>query len=167
MKLSARDRAKVNGALCMIRDAGHNADAITGVASDIMSTGTPIKLAYQRALDKFVEQVPAFRAPLQRLGQLVDASDIPTLAGYNVALSRYIETGDAVDLQPIMATVTRDAGEMAARTGDAGFADGLGLADTSPAPVAVDTVPDVVPARPGWGPTGFRAVDIQAATPTE
>ena len=167
MKLSSRDRAKVNGALCMIRDAGHNADAITGVALSIINTGTPIKLAYQRALDKFVEQVPSFRAPLQRLGQLVDASDIPTVAGYNVALSRYIETGDAADMRPIMATVTRDAAVMAARTGDAGFADGMGLTDTAPAPVAQPAPTEDAPARPGWGPMGFRAADVQAPAPTE
>ena len=47
----------------------------------------------------------------------MDASDIPTLASYNVALSRYIETGDAADTRPIMATVMRDTGVMAARTG--------------------------------------------------
>ena len=167
MKLSSRDRAKVNGALCMIRDAGHNADAITGVALSIINTGTPIKLAYQRALDKFVEQIPAFRAPLQRLGQLVDASDIPTVASYNVALSRYIETGDASDMQPIMATVTRDAAVMAARTGDAGFADGMGLSAPAPAPVADAPVQEAPPARPGWGPMGFRAADVQAPAPTE
>lgn len=151
----------------MIRDAGHNADAITGVALSIINNGTPIKLAYDRAFDKFVEQVPGFRAPLQRLGQLVDASDIPTVASYNVALSRYIETGDAADMQPVMATITRDAGQMAARTGDAGFADGLGLADQSPAPLADTPVAEAAPARPGWGPQGFRPQDVQAPAPTE
>jgi hypothetical protein len=66
-----------------------------------------------------------------------------------------------------MATVTRDAAVMAARTGDAGFADGMGLADTSPAPVADAPVQEAPPARPGWGPMGFRAADVQAAAPTE
>lgn len=169
MSLSNRDRAKVNAALVMIRDAGHNPEDVTRIAQSIINTGAPTRQAYERAFNQFVEQVPAFLAPMQRLGQLIENTDLTTLARYNVGLERYIETGDAAALQSIMPTVQQDMATMAARSGDAGYADGLDPAPATPAapaaaaPAPVSNVPPPVqpPARPGWGSEGFSPAQAQ------
>lgn len=99
------------------------------------------------------------------MGQLVDASDIRTVASYNVALTRYNETGDAAALQPIIATVARDMVQMATDTGDAGFADFLTI--PAPAPIAPDVSTDSgsTPDRPGWGPQGYSRSEAQTVVP--
>jgi hypothetical protein len=167
MKLNSRDRAKVNAALVALHDAGHDTGEVTRVAEAIINTGVPSRQAYERAFNKFVERVPSFRAPLQRLGQLIDASDHATVARYNVALSRYIETGDPAAVQAVLPTLQQDMATMAVQTGDAGFAEGLGeLPAPAPAP-AGDSEASPNQARPGWGALGYSpgsATPVPATT---
>jgi len=169
MSLSKRDQAKVRAALVMIQDAGQDVGEVTRTAQAIINTGTPARQAWERTMNNFVERVPSFRAPLQRLGQLVDATDDRTIASYNVALSRYIDTGDRSSLQTLLPTVQQDMATMAQVTGDAGFADGLSDPAAAPATPAVSnaaqSIPTDAPARAGWGPEGYRASAVPAATP--
>jgi hypothetical protein len=165
VKLSARDRAKTNAALAMVHDAGHNPDAITSVARDSMNIGTPIKLAYERAFNGFVKQVPAFHGKLQRLGQLIDAADDQTLAAYNIALRHYIETGDSAALDPVQATFAKGMADMAAQTGDAGFADLVAMPPPAPTAPAASTPTEAARTGPGWSATGYRPSDNQAVVP--
>lgn len=169
MKLNSRDRAKVNAALVLIRDQGHDVSEVTRVAEALINSGTPPRKAYERGFNKFVERVPTFHAPLQRLGQLIEASDHQTLAKYNVALSRYIETGEASHLQAVMPTVQQDMATMAQQTGDAGIADGLG--DTparapATAPPAESLEESRTQSRPGHTPEGYRVPKVPPA-PTQ
>ena len=174
MTLTYRDRAKVAAAPVLIRDAGHDVSEITRLAETGITMGTPARHAYERAFNQFVAAAPAFHAPLQRLGQLIEASDTRTVSSYNVALSRYTETGDETALRSIVPALMSDMAEMARRTGDAGFADGLGnaLPDAAPQPHRPATAPSEAidgtdtAARPGWGPMGYcPAAPAQSATP--
>lgn len=161
MKLTSRDRAKVNAGLLLLHDEGHNPDEVTRVAQASMNIGTPALKAYERAFEVFMQSRPEFRAPLMRVGALMDASDERTIAGYNVALAHYAETGDNAALRPIMGTLQQDLAELASRTGDAGFLDGWGVVADSAAPTPSPTpVAETVTTggdRPGWGPTGYSA----------
>jgi hypothetical protein len=165
VRLSAQDRVMINGGLALIHDARYNPNDVTSVAQMLINMGTPPRKAYDSAFKKFVEQVPSFHSKLQRLGAMVDASDIRTVAAYNVALTRYNETGDSAALQPIMATVARDIAQMAVHTGDAGFADFLTIPAPAPASPDASTANEEAPARAGWGPQGYRPSEAQATAP--
>ena len=75
MTLTKRDQAKVRAALVMVQDAEQDVGEVTRVAQAIINTGTPARQAYEGLFNKFGERVPSLRAPLQRLGQLVEATD--------------------------------------------------------------------------------------------
>ena len=161
MTLSSRDRAKVNAGLLLLHDEGHDPDAVTRIAQASIDIGTPAVKAYERAFERFMQSHPGFRAPLMRVGQLMDASDSRTIAGYNVALEKYAETGDAAALEPVTATLQTDLAELATRTGDAGFVDGWGAVVESPSPspapaLGAETL-NMGGERPGWGLTGYSA----------
>lgn len=165
MSLSLRDRVKVHAGLVLLRDAGADIGAVTRMAEAGMNNGTPARLAYEAAFNAFVAGNSTFHGPLMRLGQVVEATDDRTVAGYGVALDRYVATGDHAMLQSVMPSLQADMGELAARTGDAGFADGLGNAATmtaqtehgSPAPSPQPSAGSSTQGRsgPGWGPTGY------------
>ncbi len=173
MSLSSRDRAKVNAALLEMHHAGYDTGQVTNLAATIMDMGTPPRLAYERAFNKFVERVPAFQAPLQRIGQFVEAADRPTLARYDLAMSNYISTGDRAHIEAIAPAVAHDMAALAQTTGDARFADALPENDQQPAdgrgwsvsgysPAVAASRPDApipttgAPAMPGFGPTGYK-----------
>jgi hypothetical protein len=163
MNMTSRDRAKTNAALVMLKDAGHDPAEVTGLAQKIINMGTPPRLAYERAFNAFVERVPSFRAPLQRLGQVIEASDNRTVSGYNVALERYIATGDPASVQAVLPTLQQDMATMATLTGDAAFADGL--SDTlTPAP-AEASAPSPTECRPGWGAHGYSPGNSDGSAP--
>lgn len=168
MTLSRRDRAKVTAALVLLHDAGVDTAEVTRTAEILVNSGTPTRKAYDTAFTKFVQRSPSFRAPLQRLGQLIEASDDRTVASYNVALERYIATGDSSHLETVMPTVQKDMAAMAELTGDAGFAEGLGevaaAPSTTPTPQAP---PEAIGAasqasRPGHGPTGYSPSAVRS-----
>jgi hypothetical protein len=147
----------------MLKDAGHDPAEVTGLAQKIINMGTPPRLAYERAFDAFVERVPSFHAPLQRLGQVIEASDNRTVSGYNVALERYMATGDPASVQAVLPTLQKDMATMATLTGDPGFADGL--SDTlAPAPPETPT-PSPTAGRPGWGALGYSPGNSDTSVP--
>lgn len=158
MSLTKVEQVQIKGALVMLKDAGHNPDTVTRMARTALRTGTPHKQAYQRAFAQFFSNAPDMRAPLMRMGQLVEASDIATLSLYNLALDNFIASGKPEHLDGIMPTIMQDAVEMAARTGDAGFVDGIvevaspAAAQPSPGEASEPSAP---PQRVGWGPEGF------------
>ena len=162
--LSVRDRIKVNAAFLILREAGADTSAITRMATAGANIGTPAKAAYAQAFDMFAASNPAFHAPLMRLGQLVDAADDRTVAGYGHALDRHGQSGDRAALEAIMPTLQADMAAMAARTGDTAFADGL-TGSAAPASPAPGRPPAATPHSgegppsgrdmPGWGPMGY------------
>jgi hypothetical protein len=161
MSLSRRDRAKINAALVAINGEGYNPREVIGMAQAIMDTGSPPRVAYERAFNKFTQRNPGLASGLQRIGQFIDATDDRTLAGYNVALSRYIEHDVAAPMMAMLPAMQRDLMEMAARTGDAGFTEGL---EAMPAPEPAPT-PAAAPSGPGWGAEGYRPSEAGTASP--
>lgn len=117
MTLTVRQRAKINAALCMIHDSGHDASTITALARGMMGGGMEPRLAYQRALNRFAESVPGMLPNLQRVVGLVEASDDATVAKYDVAISSYIETGDDTAMRSLAPIIAKDMTELANRNG--------------------------------------------------
>ncbi|WP_370178218.1 hypothetical protein [Alteriqipengyuania sp.] len=155
MSLSRRDSAKVNAGLLEVHHAGIDTAEVTEIARAMMNNGTPPRQAYEAAFDKFATHRPEFRAPLMRIGQLIDATDLPTLARYNVAMSRYIETGDYAEIEAVAPIVQQDLTTMAAETGDAGFAEMAGTVAVAE-PQSAPTSNAAQEARPGHTPIGFQ-----------
>ena len=119
MKLTRRDTAMFNAALCLVHDSGYNVGAINQEVQLALSAGFPVKKAYQRALNKFTEATPDMLEPLRKVTQLIQASDDNTVAHYNVALSHYIETGDSSAMDSLADVVAQDFATLAARNGEA------------------------------------------------
>lgn len=173
MSLSSRDRVKVSAALLMLNEAGADTSELIRMAEAGVSIGTPARAAYERAFNAFASSFPSFRGPLMRLGQLIEATDDRTIAGYGVALSRFTNAGDRLMLDAVMPALQSDMAAMAERTGDAGFADGLDLLPSDGAAASTDAPATHAPAdaqslptgrdMPGWGPTGYTP--SQAAPP--
>jgi hypothetical protein len=119
MSLSSRQRATFKAALCLIRDSGHDVAAVNRDIQTRLGMGTPPRKAYEGALNGFVARTPGMLAPLQRAAKLIEASDDRTVARYNVALSRYIETGDDSAVNELAPMVAQDMVALAVRTGEA------------------------------------------------
>lgn len=162
MRLGTRERVKINAGLLAIHSEGYDPEAVTRVAEAMMNNGTPALAAYAHAFRQFSQSVPALAPGLQRIGQLVDATDDRTIAGYDLALTRYIDSGDPAALEPIAATVESDLQAMAERTGDAGFAEPVTILPSAPTP---DPAPAPAEARsgPGWTPEGYRPSEAAEA----
>jgi len=161
MQLSSRDRAKVQAALVAIHSANRDTGAVTRMAEAIIKTGSPAKIAYARAFDDFAQRNPDLAAGLHRIGQLIDATDDRTVANYNVHFSRYIETGDGTALSAVLPTIQQDLIEMAARTGDAGFAEGV----EAPTGAGASPASEAPSGGPGWGPEGYRPSEAPPSSP--
>lgn len=162
MSLSTRDRVKVMAGLTLMHDAGMDTGEVTRVAETLINSGTPASKAYSTAFGKLFAAAPQMAAPILRLEQLVDATDNRTIASYSLGLSRYIETGERGHLDAILPTIQQDMADMAVRTGDAGFVDGLGSLPAAPSEKPAQAPAEAlgaspVPSRPGWGPMGYSA----------
>jgi len=170
MTLTVRQRAKINAALCMIHDSGHNADAVSNVARDLIRAGANPRSAYERALNSFVGNTPDLLPSLTRVVGLVEASDDATVSQYDAALSSYIATGDDSGLKALAPTISQDMGALAARNGDvapdfsAEFQEMAAEPVTSRSSFAFDVqhVSDTMAGRQ-IGPTGMVAPKAQQA----
>ena len=139
MNLTRKQTATYNAALCMILDHGHDLGAVTREVDARVRNGTPPRQAYERALNNFVDRTPSMLAPLQQVTKLIEASSIGTVAQYNVALSRYIETGDDSSLRALAPMIAQDMTDLAARNGEAApeFSEEMdGLIANAPQPSA-------------------------------
>lgn len=157
MKLSRRERATTLAALLELQLNGVDPAEVIETAATLIGMGTPEAKAYERAFGKVIAQRPSLQAPLQRIEQQIGQSDSRTVARYNIALARYVETGDKAHLEAIAATAVQDMAEMGSRTGDPGFSDNL--PDRTPEPNSAPT--SEAPARAGWGQTGYRASEAK------
>lgn len=119
MSLTRRQKATYNAALCIIHDSGYDANSVTSQAQAIMATGIPASRAYERALNSFVDRTPGMLSPLQTVTRLIEATDDRTVAQYNVALSQYIETGDASAVEALAGVIAQDVTSLAASNGEA------------------------------------------------
>lgn len=117
MTLSIKQRAKINAALCLIHDNGHDANGITAAARNFIASGIDARTAYERALNAFADANPQLLPALSRVVGLIEASDDATTAQYDAALSTYIQTGDDSAARALAPMIARDMTALAARTG--------------------------------------------------
>lgn len=111
--------ATFNAALCLIHDHGHDAAAVTRDAKACLAIGTPAGQAFERTIAAFVARVPSMAAPIKQTANLIAAADERSLAGYNLALTAYLETGDDTQLRGLAPDIATDMMALATRTGEA------------------------------------------------
>jgi hypothetical protein len=117
MTLTTRQRTKVNAALCLIHDNGHDASAIIKVAK-AMTKEVGTRKAYELALNDFIRTQPDLHPAIAKMHKLVDASNDATVDQYDTALSEYVSTGDDSSLNALAPTIAEDSLALAVRDGE-------------------------------------------------
>ena len=134
--LTDKQRVKVNAALTIIHGHGYDPAPVSKIARDLIAIGHPARSAYEQALNTFAQSRPGIGGAIAKVAQLIEASDGPTVARYDDALSLYIQTGDNSGINALEAMIVADATALAIRSGEstadalAGFSidDALGTA---------------------------------------
>jgi hypothetical protein len=118
MTLNARQRTKINAALCLIHDNGFDADSIIHVANELMKQGSDTRSAYEDALNAFIGEEPALLPVVSKMHRLVDASDDATVDQYDAALSEYVTTGDDSSVNALAPIIAEDSIALALKDGE-------------------------------------------------
>lgn len=142
--LTTKQRAKANAALCLIHSQGGDPSAVTRLAAQYRSIGNDDRTAMELALSSYADGNPGLLPAMQRVTELIEASDDRTTAAYDQALSAFIQTGDDSALVAMAPTIQADALALAVRSGEltaeeaqeegaAGFALGFDFGGDGPA----------------------------------
>ncbi|WP_374577318.1 hypothetical protein [Phenylobacterium sp.] len=115
MGLSIKQRVKVNAALSMIYAQGYDAQTVVTWAKDYEGMGHSPARAYQMALNEFAAGQPDLGVSLGKITRLVEASDVATVAKYDVALSEFISTGDDSALVALGPMIAQDSVALAVK----------------------------------------------------
>lgn len=126
--LTNKQRVKVNAALTIIHGHGYDPANVSKQARELMAIGHPARSAYEQALNTFAERLPGIGGAIAKVAQLIEASDGPTVARYDDALSLYIQTGDSSGIADLETMIVTDATVLAIRAGESP-ADGLTIDD--------------------------------------
>lgn len=118
MTLTARQRTKINAALCLIHDLGHKASDVINLANQHIRGGTDPRTAYERSLNTFLGNAPDLMPVVSKVLRLVDASDDKTVDQYDAALDSYIATGDDSSINALAPTIAEDSLALAVREGE-------------------------------------------------
>lgn len=118
MTLTPRQRAKINAALCLLHDHGHDANAVIGMANRLMKDGQDPRSAYEASLNTYLSVEPAMLPTVSKVLKLVDASDDRTVDQYDAALSAYVSTGDDSELVSLAPMIAQDSLDLALREGE-------------------------------------------------
>lgn len=169
-----KQRVKVNAALTIIHGHGHSPAAVTQQARELIAIGHPARSAYEQALNSFAQRLPGIGGAIAKVAQLIEASDGPTVAQYDSALSLYIQTGDNSGIAALEPMIVADATALAIRAGES-TADALtGLTIDDALGTAFDemqertTAPELIAApapAPAVSQSFAFAVPGQAARP--
>lgn len=116
--LTDKQRVKVNAALTIIHGHGYDPAPVTKIARDLIAIGHPARSAYEQALNTFAQSRPGIGGAIAKVAQLIEASDGPTVARYDDALSLYIQTGDNSGINALEAMIVADATALAIRSGE-------------------------------------------------
>jgi hypothetical protein len=118
MTLNARQRTKINAALCLLHDEGHDANSVIHVANELIKQGSDTRSAYEDALNAFIGEQPAMLPVISKIHRLVDASDDGTVDQYDAALSEYVTTGDDSSLNALAPMIAEDSIALALQDGE-------------------------------------------------
>ena len=116
--LTDKQRVKINAALTIIHGHGHSPAAVTQQARELIAIGHPARSAYEQALNSFAQRLPGIGGAIAKVAQLIEASDSPTVAQYDSALSLYIQTGDNSGIAALEPMIVADATALAIRAGE-------------------------------------------------
>ena len=116
--LTYKQRVKVNAALTIIHGHGHSPAAVTQQARELIAIGHPARAAYEQALNAFAQRLPGIGGAIAKVAQLIEASDGPTVAQHDSALSLYIQTGDNSGIAALEPMIVADATALAIRAGE-------------------------------------------------
>ena len=116
--LTDKQRVKVNAALTIIHGHGHSPAEVTQQARQLIAIGHPARSAYEQALNSFAQRLPGIGGAIAKVAQLIEASDGPTVAQYDSALSLYIQTGDNSGIAALEPMIVADAMALAIQTGE-------------------------------------------------
>ena len=117
MEVTARQRTKINAALCLIHDNGYDASPVIKLANELMKD-VDTRTAYQLALNDFLSNVPDLAPVVSKVLNLVDASDDTTVDQYDTALSEYVTSGDDSTLKALAPMIAEDSLALALQKGD-------------------------------------------------
>lgn len=116
--LTDKQRVKINAALTIIHGHGHNPAIVSKQARELMAMGHPARSAYEQALNTFAQSLPGIGGAIAKVAQLIEASDGPTVARYDDALSLYIQTGDNSGIAALEPMIVADAMALAIQSGE-------------------------------------------------
>ena len=116
--LTDKQRVKVNAALTIIHGHGYDPAPVSKIARDLIALGHPARSAYEQALNTFAQSRPGIGGAIAKVAQLIEASDGPTVAQYDSALSLYIQTGDNSGIAALEPMIVADATALAIRAGE-------------------------------------------------
>lgn len=116
--LTDKQRVKVNAALTIIHGHGYDPATVSKQARELIAIGHPARSAYEQALNSFAQRLPGIGGAIAKVAQLIEASDSPTVAQYDSALSLYIQTGDNSGIAALEPMIVADATALAIRAGE-------------------------------------------------
>lgn len=116
--LTSKQRVKVNAALTIIHGHGYDPATVSKEARELMAIGHPARSAYEQALNTFAQRLPGIGGAINKVAQLIEASDGDTVARYDDALTLYIQTGDNSGIAALETMIVADATALAIRTGE-------------------------------------------------
>jgi len=118
MKLTTRQRTKVNAALCLMHDHGYDANSVIKQANELIKGGADTRSAYEQSINSLLGNEPDLLPVVSKVMRLVDASDDATVDTYDAALSTYVTTGDNTDLNALAPTIAEDSLALAVKDGE-------------------------------------------------
>jgi hypothetical protein len=118
MNLTARQRTKINAALCLLHDNGHSAKGVIRVANELVEGGVDTRTAYEMALNNYMPLAADLAPVVSKIFRLVEASDDRTVDQYDSALSEYVSSGDDSSLNALAPIIAEDGLALALREGD-------------------------------------------------
>lgn len=118
MTLTTKQRTKVNAALCLIHDNGHDPNTVIKRANELKRGGLDPRSAYEQSINDFLATNPGLMPVISKVLRLVEASDESTVEKYDAALSTYVATGDDSSLNALAPTIAADSLALAMREGE-------------------------------------------------
>ncbi|QDC36474.1 hypothetical protein [Sphingobium fuliginis] len=117
MTLTPKQRVKINAALAIINDEGHNARAVQHAANVYIQRGYDPVRSYDIAVRDFGRTQPQVAAKIAWAHKLADASSPATIEIYDRALNTYRETGDQSVIDGLGSMIAQDSIALAVHEG--------------------------------------------------
>ena len=163
--LTPKQRVKVNAALAIIHDHGHDANAVSHAARSYISRGYDPRRSYEMAINEFAKARPDVAPSLEQATRLVEASDAATVGMYVTALDHYNQTGDLSMVNALGPMIAQDSIALAVK-------DGHLTPDQAGSPEALEIAIGYAPtdefvAAHAASPTPASVAPSQAAAPAQ